>query len=377
MKEVYRPLHLREREATKVERYVLLTIPGPPAWDERLGRILAAGPVLAELIRCRSVEELEVRLTSGRRHSAVVVSRPLPGLAGVPVVVLSREFSLVDLVGELSRVGARPVACRDRWPALREQWTGPGVADGRLIAVCGPGGTGASTVAMALAGGLTDAVLADLALRSDQLVLHGLPAETQWGLFEFLERPRFPDLPVMPGRTYRLLPGLRRPSHWTLVRPNRFDRALDTLRSSCSFVVADITGEFEGEAETGSVDIEERNHMARRVASVADLVLVVGGPGGKGRHASDHVAAALLALGADPFRLLRVVNRAASLGGGADLCLPDVRGADVASALTPALVSGIRSRLDGLASPPLDVEPLDVEPVAIRPGSLGSWPDDE
>ena len=56
---------------------------------------------------------------------------------------------------------------------------------GALVAVCGPGGTGASTVAMAVAAGLarrcSGIVLADLALRAGQAVLHQVAA-TEAGL---------------------------------------------------------------------------------------------------------------------------------------------------------------------------------------------------
>ena len=347
-----------------MERYVLLTLPGPPGWEERLRQCLASGAVAAELTRCASIEELHVRLTSGRRHSAVVVAAPLPldSPLALPSVVLTRDFSLVDLLSGLARAGAIPVPSRDR---LTLSHPAPPQSDGRagglLLAVCGPGGTGASTVAMALAHGLEDAVLADFALRADQLVLHAMPAGARWGLFEFLERPRFPDLPRIPGRPYRLLPGLRRPSHWTLVRPAAFDRALDLLRSTFETVVADITGDFDGTDETGSIDIEERNHMARRVASLADVVFVVGGPGEKGRHALGCVVDALLALGVSPSRVVRVGNGAPSCG---DVCLPVVEGPDVAPALTPLLLPFV----DGLTlAPPV------LEPVRVVPGSLGSW----
>jgi hypothetical protein len=351
-----------------MERFVLLALPGPPGWDDRLRRCLAPGPVAVELIFCRSADELAVRLASGRPCSAVIAPAPVDGCAGppaVPIVVLTSNFSLDELLAELARVGARPIACRDRLPALAlPPATPPAVEPGRLVAVCGPGGTGASTVAMALASGLPRAVLADFALRADQLVLHGLAPETRWGLREFLAFPRFPDLRILPGCGYRLLPGLRRPSHWTLVRPGPFDRALGVLRTVD--VVADITGDFEGEAETGSIDVEERNHMARRTASLADLVVIVAGPGEKGRHALDRLVTDLLALGVDPSRIVPIINRSKA----GELHLPDVAGDDVASALAPAVWAYIGPLLDrSPARPPL----LPAEPVPVSPGSLGSW----
>jgi len=207
-----------------VDRYVLLTLPGPPGWDDLLR--CEAG---AEVIRCGSIEELEVRLQSGRRYSAVVVPQELAGLAGrlfVPVVVLTSDFTADDLLEGLERAGAMRIPRRDSLPSF--ETVSPLDSCGLLVAVCGPGGTGASTVAMSLAQGVEGSLLADFALRGNQAVLHGL-TDARWGLFEFLERPCLPDLPVLPGRAYRLLPGLRRSSHWTLVRPSQFDRALDTF----------------------------------------------------------------------------------------------------------------------------------------------------
>jgi len=349
-----------------VDRYVLLTLPGPPGWDDRLR--LGAG---ADVIRCGSADELEVRLASGRRYSAVVVPVELAGLAGglfLPVVILTSDFTADDLLSELAEAGAVRIPRRDALPLFRPAFR-PG-SSGRLVAVCGPGGTGASTIAMSLAQGVEGGLLADFALRADQAVLHGL-SDVRWGLYEFLEQPRLPNLRVLPGRAYRLLPGLRRSSHWTLVRPARFDRALDTLRASFDFVVADITAEFDGEAETGSTDVEERNHMARRVVTSADVVVVVGGPGRVGRSALARVIDDVGCAGVDPARIVPLVNRVRSFGES-DLQLPEVEGDDIAAALAPAVWAHVRPHLDRV---PVLRKPEHV-PVLVAPGSLGSWSED-
>jgi hypothetical protein len=36
------------------------------------------------------------------------------------------------------------------------------------------------------------------------------------------------------------------------------------MRSAFSVVVADVCGDTEGEADSGSIEVEERNHMAER-----------------------------------------------------------------------------------------------------------------
>jgi hypothetical protein len=186
------------------------------------------------------------------------------------------------------------------------------------VAVCGPGGTGASTVAAALASALGQRrrkiLLADFALRADQAVIHGID-DPRVGLLELLEAGRYQPLTAIDARRrtvammgYRLLTGIRRTAHWTAVTPGLFDQLLAALLDAFDLIVADVTDEFEGEAETGSIDVEERNHMARRSALAADVVVVVGGLG-DGPHRLGRVIDDLLDLGVDPARILPVVRR--------------------------------------------------------------------
>ena len=81
---------------------------------------------------------------------------------------------------------------------------------------------------------------------------------------------------------YQLLLGLRRHRDWAVVRPRSFLAALDSLRRTFTAVVADIDADVEGEDECGSIEVEERNVMARTVAEHADVVVVTGLPGVKG-----------------------------------------------------------------------------------------------
>jgi hypothetical protein len=119
----------------------------------------------------------------------------------------------------------------------------------------------------------------------------------------------------LAGRPYRLLAGLRRASHWTAIGPMAFDAALHSLRQAFSLVVADVTGDFDGEAETGSVDLEERNHMARAVVAQAAAVVVVGVGGPTGHRALETTIEAVQAHVGDAAGTIRVVNRADTTTG--------------------------------------------------------------
>ena len=167
------------------------------------------------------------------------------------------------------------------------------------MAVTGAAGTGRSTIAAALAQGLasdprhTDLVcLADLRSTPTRRCCTAHPTSCP-ALTELVEghRSGVPSIDDVRGLTwhvtargYHLLLGLRRHRDWTAVRPRAFAAALDGLRRGFRIVVADVDADLEGEQATGSVDVEERNTIARATISAADLVLVVGQPGLKGLH---------------------------------------------------------------------------------------------
>src|SRR5690606_26068619 len=84
---------------------------------------------------------------------------------------------------------------------------------------------------------------------------------------------------------------------------------LDTLRRRYRIVVADIDADVEGERETGSLDVAERNHIARSTAESADLVVVVGAASLKGLHSLTRTLHDFRDAGVAADRLLPVVNR--------------------------------------------------------------------
>ena len=207
---------------------------------------------------------------------------------------------------------------------------------------------------------------------------------------------------VVGDRGYDLLLGLRRHRDWTALRRAGFRAALDGLRRAYRTVVADVDADVEGERDTGAVDIEDRNLVARAALPAADLVLVVGAPGLGGLHSQLRVIRDLLGVGVEAPRILPVVNRAprnprarAEIGGalarllavdgapprlaGTPVFVAERRGVDDAlrdgspppSALVTPVTLAVRGLLDRLPPPvPGGDAP---EPVPVLPGSLASW----
>jgi Mrp family chromosome partitioning ATPase len=285
---------------------------------------------------------------------------------------------------------------------------------GRLVAITGAPGAGRSTVTAALAQGLASdprhrdmVCLADLALDAEQAMLHGSP-DVVPGVLELVDGhrsglPSIDDVRGMtwsvPARGYHLLLGLRRHRDWTAVRPRAFAAALDGLRRSFRIVVADVDADVEGEQATGSLDVEERNAIARTTLSAADLVVIVGQPGLKGMHSLLRATRGVLAHGVPGGRVLPLINRApkgpraraeltstfgALLAGDGDdvpspLPVPERRhldqvhrdGARFPESWLAPVVTSVQSLLDRVASPEVDEVPTDLEPV--RPGALGRW----
>ncbi|HVM20163.1 MAG TPA: hypothetical protein VM307_09405, partial [Egibacteraceae bacterium] len=325
-----------------------------------------------------------------------------------------REQLLDALLAHAAMVGTgdEPAAA-DGWEVAR------GDRLGRVVVVCGPGGTGASTLAIAVAQqiagdprGEGPVLLADLALRAEQALLHDA-RDIVPGVQELLEahRGRYPAPEEVGGLTfdvggrgYRLLLGLRRSRYWSTVRPRAFEAAFETLRRTYGTVVCDVTADFEGEDEGGSLDVEERNVMARTAALRADAVVAVGMPGVKGLHALVRLLGELMDLGVPAARIVPVVNQAprnpkaraemaaalaqlTALPGdaAADLASPvfvprrrvdaAVRdGAAIPAPLGPLLAGAVRAvyrrsaRRGGVATP---------APVPVAPGTLGTWTEDE
>ncbi len=451
------------------ERYVLLGLARARAgWFRMVGQWATAAMLPAEFLRCVSVQELRARLRSGRAFSAILIDGQVPGLdrdliaeaaeVGVSVLVvdgdptrdwrelgaaavLAEAFSRDELV-EVLQATSTAVGAADLDPILPAEQRP--AAQGELIAVCGPGGTGASTVAIALAQGLAagegwappggDAardgppaagrgsrggktvaptvLLADLCRVADQAMLHDSRVLVP-SIQEVVEAHRTSVPPRhglleqtfdVPGRGYRLLLGLRRPQHWVSLRPRAVETTLDSLQSLVDVVVADVEADVEGEAETGSTDVEDRNLLARATLARAEVVVVVGEPSMKGLAAVVRTIGDLLTFGIPTDRLLPVVNRAprspraraeltatvakisrANLGGGVGvggeppplanpLYLPE-RGVDDAlrdgvalpAGMARSLARGVTAIRERADRPLVARQP---EPVAIAPGSL-------
>jgi hypothetical protein len=256
-------------------------------------------------------------------------------------------------------------------------------------------------------------VLADLALDADQAMLHDA-GDVVPGIQELVEvhRNAAPTTSevrsigyAIADRNYDLVLGLRRHRDWVTIRPRSFEAALDSLRRAYKAVVADVSNDVEGERQCGSVDVEDRNLMARSTTASADVVMVVGTPGPRGIHRLVRLIATLVDHGVDAGRLLPVVNRAprgprqrseitAALGA---LTQPFTTGTPLPS---PVFVSEKR-RLDellhaGARLPEALIGPVGIgvrmmlerarqdsaapasepELVTVTPGSLGSWYED-
>ena len=432
------------------EHYLVLGLARPRSgWIGDVGRWSSSAALPAEFVRCVSADEVRARLRAGRAWSAVLLDEGCSGVdrdlldearrAGcAPIVVIGAPTTTrwVDLGA--ATVLAEPLERDTILSALREHavpvgrgpgrsfgsetgtagpdasTTGTAPAAGRLVTVVGAGGTGTSTVAMAIAqaagadptnAGLV--ALVDASLDASQALLHHT-GDVVPGLQELVELHRTgrPDpasvragLWAFPDRGYDLLLGLRRHRDWTALRPRAVAATIGSLRRAYATVVADADPDLEGEAETGSLDVEERNACARLLVTSADVVVATGVDGPVGVHRLVRTLADLVAHGVEPERVLPVVVRApraphrraelartvalllGELAPGTSMVSPlmvPVRrdldavvldGAPLPRSLcTPigAAVDAVAERSGPAAPPPFE------EPVPVRPGSLGT-----
>lgn len=420
------------------DRYVVLGLAAVRAtWPTDVARWSTSGLLPAEFVHCVSGVELRVRVEAGRAHSLAIVERGLPAVdrdlldllhrAGIPVVLIGSGPALradlldgvhladvpttPDQVGALLADHGRPIRSLEPSPGHDAPASSIGRWRGRLVAVTGQPGAGRSTLAAALAQHLAadarhrgDVVLADLALRAHQGLLHDA-GDVLPGIQELAEAHRTgtPDAGALrrlqyavPARGYRLLLGLRHPRDWTTLRPRALEAALDNLVGSTRVVVADTDRDLDGEAETGSVDVEDQHLLARATIARADVVVVAARPTVTGLHDLALEADALAAHGVAPSRILLALNgvpasprRRAELaravaqvvGGAADdgpigpVHLPLRRNLDAVhhdvSVLPDSLVRplgrAVMARLEELAPP----APPSAKPTPIEPGTLG------
>ena len=323
-------------------------------WFGEVARWSTTGAAPIEFIKCMRPDEVRAIIGSGRRVSALLVDGSLThfdrdlvatvGESGAVTIVVDERasgndwdatgcaavldagFDRTALMEVLSRF-ARVVDQNDRRSAPATATFAP-VGTGRLIAVTGSGGSGASTLSMALAQGLAasggplgdaggSVALADGARRADLAMYHDV-GDVIPGLLELIEMHRAdrPD-PVdvrrilfpIASRRYDLLLGMRRSRDWPALRP-RVAAAVDGLRRSYDTVVIDVEPDVEGEAQTGSLDVEDRHAVARATVLGADLVLIVGRPGLKGVHDIVRIVDELCECGTPVERIVPVINHA-------------------------------------------------------------------
>ncbi|HEY2428387.1 MAG TPA: hypothetical protein VGI06_05625 [Acidimicrobiales bacterium] len=420
-------------------RYVILGLaPARSAWFREVAHWANAGSVPAEFVKCVSDEEVRARLAGGRPFSALLIDATLSALdrdlidaaeaVGCAVIVVGGPRSGRDWAA-LGAAAALP-ALFDRKDLLETLATHAGMigradrtADGPdqeeprgwvapVIAVMGPGGTGASTAAIALAQGLGadvrtsgSVLLVDLCLHAEQAMLHDA-RDVVPGVQELVDayrsgRPSAEEVRAMtfavPERGYRLLLGIRRSRSWAAIRPRAFEAALEGLRQSHRVVIADLDADLEGEEDGGSVEVEERHVMSRTAAAQADVIFVVGGPGMKGLHGLTRVVTEAVDHGVPPGGIVPVVSRgprhararAELTRGLAELLPPAVSAAMATPVFLPerrideALRDGTRLP-DAVVAPLLgayravvaraDREPRPAAaPALVVPGTVGAW----
>lgn len=337
-------------------RYTVVAVArSPQGWFAEVARWATNARVPIELLKCLSPDEVEAVLGSGRRVSALLVDGGLGSIdrdlidraseLGTPTLVIAdgrthRDWESLGAVEVLppaldpdrlmEALSRHSEAVDQRPPRIaRASFDPPTGQLAPLIGVTGAGGTGSSTIAAALAqvlGDLTpvkpdgtpDVLLVDADLRGDLAMFHDI-GDVIPGLPELVDAVRLDELDpteidpflfdVTP-RPYRLLLGPRRPREWVTLRPRTVLATLALLRRHHGAVVVDHDRELDGEAETGSVDVEEFHGVARTVVAHADLVLAVGTPGMKGVHGLVRLLDDLEEAGLPPERVLPVVNRA-------------------------------------------------------------------
>ena len=424
------------------ERWVVLGLAHPRAgWFSQLAKWATTAAVPIDFVKCVSADEVRARLSGGRAYSALLVGGDVVGLdrdlvdsatsIGAAVLVvgprtehgwaemgvsghLPAQFERDDLLAALREFA--PAISRVTPRLLEPSDRDVSAVRGRLVAVTGVPGAGSSIAAMALAQALgNDAsnngvvILADLALNGELAMLHDAQ-EIVPGLQEMVEAHRGARIPASEiramvfdaiGHGYHALLGLRRHRDWAAIRPRAFDATIDGLLRSYRFVIADVDADLEGEAETGSLDIEDRNLIARSTHARADLVLVVGNPTMKGLHGMCRLLRDLVAFGVASDQIIPVLNRSpksprlraeagrtlATLLNGSDalanignpLHLPERR--DLEGCLRDAvklpkslglpLYGEVTRRLHS-AQDAITL-PRGAEPKQVAPGSLGAW----
>jgi hypothetical protein len=124
-----------------------------------------------------------------------------------------------------------------------------------------------------------------------------------------------------PAHGFALLAGLRRHREWTALGDHCVGASIDALRRACTLLIADIDADLEGESETGSFDIADRNALSRHLASNADVVVVTGRADLVGVSRLVRIVDDVIALGVDIHRIRPVIMRS----GRSVLAARDIR----------------------------------------------------
>jgi hypothetical protein len=157
--------------------------------------------------------------------------------------------------------------------------------------------------------------LIDASLNGDQALLHDL-GDVVPGLQELVDLHRTTNPSVIdvrshfwftPRHGYDVLPGLRRHRDWSTLRRRSTLAALKSILNAYDIVVTDADSDLEGEEQTGSIDIEDRNFLARELATNADLIVLTARAGISGLSRSLQTFRDLVDLGVETERVLLVV----------------------------------------------------------------------
>lgn len=358
------------------ERHTLVGLPHPRAeWAADLLHQATSGAAPVEFLTCLTADEVRAVLGSGRRVSAVLldgastqvdrdVITAVTAAGATPIgveatasptdwdglgcaAVLPTEFTTAQLADALAR-HCGPLD-RPHVPVRTELTDTALAGHGRIVAVSGPGGTGASCVAMALAQGLAeertdDVVLIDGARRGDLAMYHDV-GDVLPGLPEVIDRVRrgtldpreLDDVVFESGRGYDLLLGHRRAADWSNHRRSSVEETIAVLPRRWGIVVIDHDGEVD-RGPSGSSRIEDRNAVSLALVESADLWVIVAGPGLKGLHDAARAVDEAAEAGVPDQRIQVVCNRVG-------------RSPAARSAVTGAFAQ-VTSARDGCAGPP-------------------------
>lgn len=428
-------------------RFVVLGLGHARAgWFPDVARWSTTGHLPLDFVKCVSVEDLRARAASGRRFSAALVDARVPAVdrdligglhdATIPTLVVESASDRLDWLALGAAACLRTPLTREDLQHALDEHASPvaevahdldgGTSDppdpraqGRLVTVTGSAGSGRSTIAAAVAQHLAERrptgeiLLLDLARRAHQALLHDA-GDLVPGIQELVEACRNASIApqdlrpftfTIGHRGYHLVVGLRRPHDWVAVRARAFAMALESCRRGFALVVADVDDDVEGEAQTGSFDIEDRNLMTRTALSEADVTLVAAIPTLTGLRDLINALQTLEGFGVSGERTLVVVNRAPrSARARADLTrtiadlatterrtpgyagvtfLPERRNLDLLhhdqarfpSALTTPVGHAVEVMLERVGH--LNRAESDREPVLVQPGSVGTWPEED